>query len=144
MGEHSEIVDRESALASVGGDPEFLREIAGLIQAAWPTLLSEIRNDLAVGDLAALESHARLARAAAEYVAAKRAYMAAIQLQFVAMQKDLDGAKRVAANLEGEVARLQPALSNLQKSVSGPTPQPAHLFVPSPAGRLQQLDRDMK
>lgn len=144
MGEHSEIVDRESALASVGGDPEFLREIAGLIQAAWPTLLSEIRNDLAVGDLASLESHARLARAAAEYVAAKRAYMAAIQLQFVAMQKDLDGAKRVAANLEGEVARLQPALSNLQKSVSGPTPQPAHLFVPSPAGRLQQHDRDMK
>ena len=121
MEEHSQIVDRESALASVGGDAEFLREIAGLIQAAWPTLLNEIRNDLAAGDLTALEGHARLARAAAEYVAAKRAYMTAIQLQFVAMQKDLEGARRVAANLEGEVARLS-LLSPASK-----TPFPAQL-----------------
>lgn len=138
MEEHSQIVDRESALASVGGDAEFLREIAGLIQAAWPTLLNEIRNDLAAGDLTALEGHARLARAAAEYVAAKRAYMTAIQLQFVAMQKDLEGARRVAANLEGEVARsacsLQPPRPHFLRSSPACPP-----LAPPPASPLSQL-----
>jgi HPt (histidine-containing phosphotransfer) domain-containing protein len=108
--------DPVCALASVGGDPDFLREIAGLVQAAWPTLLGNIRVDLAAGDLCALETDARLAKAAAEYVSAGRAYMSALQLQMMAGQNDLPGAQQATANLEGEVARLQIVLSTIRNS----------------------------
>jgi hypothetical protein len=123
---NSEVLDSAAALASVGGDPEFLCEIVGLIQAAWPTLLDYIRQDIAAGDLHALEADARLARAAAQYVSARRAYLAALQLQFLAMQRDLEGAKRISENLEEAVAKLQPVLSSLKK-FHGSLPSPSSL-----------------
>ena len=100
------VLDPTSALASVGGDADFLVEIAGLVRAAWPTLLSDLRKDLAAANFGALEADARLTRVAAEYVAAKGAYLAALQLQVMAVHRDLDGARRATENLEGEVGKL--------------------------------------
>jgi HPt (histidine-containing phosphotransfer) domain-containing protein len=114
MEQNSEVFDSSSALASVGGDVEFLQEIAGLVRAAWPALLSDIREDLAAGDFSDLEANARLARAAAGYVAAGRAGTAATQLQTTVVRRDWAGAKRAIEDLEGEVAKLQSALSILR------------------------------
>ena len=109
-----------SALASVGGDADSLIEIAGLVRAAWPTLLSNLRKDLAAANFGALEADARLTRVAAEYVAAGRAYLAALQLQVMALHRDLDGARRATENLEGEVTKLQTALAALQTPADCP------------------------
>jgi HPt (histidine-containing phosphotransfer) domain-containing protein len=106
-----EVLDPDSALASVGGDADFLRDLAGLVLAAFPTLLGNISDALAAGDLAAVESGARLAKTAAESVSAGRVYMSALQLQMMSMQRNLEGAKQVSRNLEGEVAKLRPVLS---------------------------------
>jgi len=114
--ENAEVLDPASALASVGGDTQFLFEIAGLVQAAWPTLLGDIRKDLAAGDLAGVEASARLAKTAAEYVSARRTHESALQLQTLAHRGDLPGAQRATVHLEKEVAKLQWVLSNLKMS----------------------------
>lgn len=75
--QYREIFDAGEALSSVGGDAEYLTEVVGLMQAAWPTLLADIRKGMARRDLRAVEVTARLARAAAQNVAAKRAYASA-------------------------------------------------------------------
>lgn len=106
MEQNIEILDSASALASVGGDLEFLSELAGLIQAAWPTLLDKIRQNLAAGRLDEVKTHARLAQAAAGYVSARRARASALQLQLTAGKGDLQGAQSATALLEEEVARL--------------------------------------
>ena len=116
----SAVFDHMSALASVGGDIEFLSEIAGLVSAAWPTLLSDLRKDVAAGNFSALDADARLAQTAAEYVGAGRAHMAALHLQMMAVHNDQFGASQAVKNLEGEVAKLQAALSALRTPWGSP------------------------
>jgi hypothetical protein len=41
---NADVFDETQALNSVGGDREFLGEIVGLVKAAWPTLLADIRG----------------------------------------------------------------------------------------------------
>ncbi len=123
MEQTSEVLDSASALASVGGDADFLREIAGLVQAAWPTLLDDIRGHLAAGDLFAVEADAGLARVAAEYVSAKRAHASALQLQNMACCGDLMGAQRATVELEEEVAELQLVLARFRGPKGSPRSQ---------------------
>lgn len=111
--QYSEIFDVGEALSSVGGDEEYLNEVVGLMQAAWPTLLADIRNGMARGDLRAVEMTARLAKAAAQNVAAKRAYASALQLETIAGQGDSLAAQGAMASLEREVEMLQFFLSTL-------------------------------
>ena len=80
-GEISEVFDVDMALSSVGGDQEFLTEVAGLVRAAWPTLLADMKQGIVVGDLRAVKARARLAKAAARNVSAKRAYECAHHLE---------------------------------------------------------------
>ena len=49
MEQCAEVFDVGLALSSVGGDSEFLTEVVGLIHAAWPTLLADIREEMALG-----------------------------------------------------------------------------------------------
>ena len=51
MEEISEILDRTAALASVGGDLEFLSELLGLFRATSSTLLRDIQEALVKVDL---------------------------------------------------------------------------------------------
>ena len=123
METNKEVFDLPSALSSVGGDVDFLGELANLVQAVWPTVVGDIRNNLAAGNHRALATDARVAKTAAEYVSAGRAYMAALQLQMMALNRDWDGARQAATNLEGEVAKLQTALSTFTNSNSPPACQ---------------------
>ena len=106
----TEVFNEILALNSVGGDREFLTEIIGLIQAAWPTLLAEIRGGMAMGDIAAVQRSARLAKAAARNVSASRAYECALQLEMMTNMGDLSAAQRAIASLEQEVERFQSVL----------------------------------
>lgn len=113
---NDEVVNEALALSSVGGDREFLTELVGLVQAALPTLLADIRGAMAVGDLPAVERAARLARAAAHYVSAKRAYDSAAQLAMMTGTGDMRAAQRASASLEQEVEKLRVVLPSLVNS----------------------------
>jgi len=114
--EDVEIFDEALALSSVGGDPEFLCEMVGLIQAALPTLLANIKEGIARGDLRAVGKSARLAKAAARNVSGKRAFESALRLETLVGQGNLPGARRVSADLEREAKQLQLALAKLRNS----------------------------
>jgi HPt (histidine-containing phosphotransfer) domain-containing protein len=113
MEQLTEVFDVGLALNSVGGEREFLTEVVGLIQAAWPTLMAEIRTGMARGDLCTVEKTARLAKSAARNVSAKRAYESALQLEAVARKGDLQAVQSASMDLEREVELLRFFLSAL-------------------------------
>jgi len=108
---YPEVFDVGLALSSVGGDREFLTELVGLAQAAWPTLLTDIRSGMARGDLGAVEKAARLAKVAAQNVSAKRAYESALQLQMMARKGDWQAVQSAGVDLEREVELLRTFLA---------------------------------
>lgn len=118
--EYAQVFDEALALSSVGGNRELLTEVAGLILAAWPTLLADIREGMARGDPSAVATTARLAQAAARRVSARWAYESALQLEVAARSGDLQATQRASASLEREVWRLQLALSALGDSRLSP------------------------
>jgi len=114
MAPNAEILDEALALSSVGGDWEFLTEVVGLVQAAWPTLLAEIREGIARQDLPAVKVAASLAKAAARNVSARRTFESAMQLEKTAGKGELQAAQGAAACLEREVEVLRTVLSTLE------------------------------
>jgi HPt (histidine-containing phosphotransfer) domain-containing protein len=78
--------------------------------------MGNIREKLATGDLGTVEADARLAKAAAEYVSAKRAQESALLLEKAAGQGDLQGAQRAIAQLDKEVVKLQAVLATFRHS----------------------------
>jgi HPt (histidine-containing phosphotransfer) domain-containing protein len=113
METNAEVFDEALAVNSVGGDREFLAEIVGLVQAAWPTLLADIKEGMARGDLRTVEMRARLAKAAARNVSARRAYDCALHLERMAGNGDFRATQEAIARLERETETLQSALSTL-------------------------------
>lgn len=111
--QYVEVFNVSLALNSVGGDQEFLTELVGLTQAAWPTLVADLRNGIAQKDLHAVETTARLAKAAARNVSAKRAFESALELETRACKGDLPAAQDAVATLEREVGILQSFLATL-------------------------------
>jgi HPt (histidine-containing phosphotransfer) domain-containing protein len=109
--------DHTQALSSVGGDREALTEVVGLMQAAWPSLLADIRKSVTKEDLSAVKMAARLAKAAARNLSARRAYESARELETMAEKEDLPAVRRTSENLELEVELLQLALSMLGDSL---------------------------
>jgi len=109
--QYDEIFDVGQALSSVGGDREFLAEVVGLTQAAWPTLLTDLRAGISRGDLRAVQASAFLAKAAARNVSASRAYDSALQLHTLASQGNLQAARNAISNLEREVEVLRSCLA---------------------------------
>ena len=107
----SEVFDLRYALSALGEDREFLVELAGLFQAAWPSLRTDIREALAAGQLRIVEKSARLVEAAARNISAKKVCESARCLQTLAHQGALDSARSAGVSLEHEVEELMPHLS---------------------------------
>ena len=117
MTEALDIYDRTAALASVGGDREFLWEISSIARAAWPTLLRDIREALESGDLHSVERAAHLVKVTTQSVFAKRAYLAALLLETMAGYREIEGALEASAGLEEEIERLEPFLAMPESAV---------------------------
>ena len=107
-------LDRAQALAAVGGDTGFLAELAGILEAACPTLLDDIQVSLAIGDLSAAAWSARLLRVAAENVMASTVAHAALHIETLARQRQSRAAADAYRALQNEVARLKPLLAALK------------------------------
>jgi len=107
-------LDRTQALAAVGGDTRFLAELAGLLEAACPTLLNDIETALARGDLPAVGWSARLVRVAAENIQARNVADVALLLENLARDKQPRAASAAYRRLQTEVVRLKPVLADLK------------------------------
>ena len=118
--QYAEYFSVSDALRSVGGDVEYLSEVVGLTQAAWPTLLNDLRNGVARGDLRAVETGARLAKAAARNVSAKRVYECAMRLWATACKGDWQAVRNASAALEREVEMLRSCLDTLADELCVP------------------------
>ena len=104
---NSDVFDEAQALSSVGGDREFLVELFGLTSAAWPSILADIRVGMAAGNLATVLRAARLAKAAARNISARRAYESASRLEEFLTSGDLQASQKASTRLEHEVELLQ-------------------------------------
>jgi HPt (histidine-containing phosphotransfer) domain-containing protein len=112
-----EALDRSLALAAVGGDTGFLAELAGIFEAACPTLLDRIQRALATGDLVAAAVAARLVRAVADNVAAKRVASVALECELLARQRSVAEAQAAHRALLEEVERILPVLDDLKSEL---------------------------
>jgi two-component system, sensor histidine kinase and response regulator len=107
------VFDRQAALERLGGDEEFLAEVAGLFLADAPVRLSEIRRAVAEGDGRCLTRAAHSLKGAIGYLAAPIASAAAFQLEEIGASGNLEEAAVALELLELEVERLAHAVREL-------------------------------
>jgi CheY-like chemotaxis protein len=109
-------VNLTEALSSVGGDGELLRELAGVCLEECPLLLQQIRLGLAQRDAARLRLAAHTLKGSIASFGAPAAYAAALRLETLAQDGNLDEAAVAWATLEQEIRRFLPALTALTRS----------------------------
>src|ERR1700742_4141085 len=82
-------VDRELALARVGGDSELLHEIAELFIDEYPRSLIELRDAIAKGDAKAVERTAHGLKGSVSNFGAAAAVEAALTIETLGRKQDL-------------------------------------------------------
>jgi CheY-like chemotaxis protein/HPt (histidine-containing phosphotransfer) domain-containing protein len=106
-------LDRETALARVGGDAQLLRQVACLFLEESPRWLREIRDALARRDADRLRLFAHSLKGSLGTFGARVAFDAAQRLEALGRARDLDQAEPTCAALEEALRRLQPELMAL-------------------------------
>jgi two-component system, sensor histidine kinase and response regulator len=106
-------LNKNEALARVGGDPQLLAEIAALFLSDLPRALGEIRNAVAAGDAAAIERHAHALKGSVANFGAQEARTAAQDLETKARTTSLDTIDESLAKLEHALDQLRPQLESL-------------------------------
>jgi CheY-like chemotaxis protein len=106
-------LDRDLALSRAGDDPEILRDVALLVLEHVPKWLARMRDSLAAGDCRTLTRLAHTLKSSADNIGAGRAVSAAAMLESRATEQRLDEVHRALAELEGEMARVLPAVARL-------------------------------
>jgi signal transduction histidine kinase/HPt (histidine-containing phosphotransfer) domain-containing protein/DNA-binding NarL/FixJ family response regulator len=106
-------IDRAVALSRAGGDPELLRDIAGLFIEHGPRWLDEVRSALDLGDWEGAKRLAHTLKGSATNLGAQRAADAAHALELLAADSARDRCTQAMETLESEIARMLPAVSGL-------------------------------
>lgn len=104
------VLDRDVLLERIGGDVEFLQEIAGLFLEECPKLVFEIRTAIASGDAGALERAAHTLKGSVSNFAAQPASEAARRLELIGRTGHLQEAPEACGALETEIERFTLAL----------------------------------
>jgi two-component system, sensor histidine kinase and response regulator len=112
-----ELLDRDAILERVGGDVEFLEEIAGLFVEDCPKLLTEIRAAISAGNPTALEHAAHTLKGSVANFGARPAREAAFRLEMLGRERDLLPAPEACAVLEHEMERFTVALTALARQL---------------------------
>ena len=110
----SQFLDEGALLDSVGGDKDFLTELIGLFLAACPTLLSQIREALAVNDCAGVARAARILKSSLRSFGVEGVLRAAEALQAAAYRRERALQAETFEALESEIGCLTSALSDLE------------------------------
>lgn len=112
------ILNEAELLERVGGDVEFLREIASMFLEQCPRMVDEIRRACDRGDAEALQHTAHTLKGCVANFGAGPAREAAYRLEKIGRSGDLSPAPAACSKLEGELARFIEALSELSRTVS--------------------------
>jgi len=107
------ILDREVALTRVGGDAELLREIAVLFLENYEAWLGELRAAAGRGDACGIQNTAHGLKGSVANFGAKSAYEAALTLETVGRNQNLELVPSSLAALESALAELRPELEAL-------------------------------
>jgi two-component system, sensor histidine kinase and response regulator len=113
----SAVLDRDVILERVGGDVEFLQELAGLFAEDCPKLLTEIRSAIASGDARGLEHAAHTLKGSVSNFAAEPAREAAYRLEMLGRNGNLMPAPEACFALEYEIERFTDALNALARQL---------------------------
>jgi CheY-like chemotaxis protein len=111
-------LDWNAALANVRGDPDLLRELAGIFLAEYPRWLNALRDGLTRRDAGQVKLMAHTLKGSVGTFAAKGLYAAALRLETMACESCLDGSAEILTMMERELAALQPALDSFAKGGS--------------------------
>jgi two-component system sensor histidine kinase/response regulator len=106
-------VDRELALARVGGDTDLLKEIAKLFLEEYPKMLVELRDAAAKGDAQALERIAHGLKGSVANFGARAAVDAALKLEDMGHARKLVEVSQSLHALDQALATLRPELEAL-------------------------------
>lgn len=112
------ILNEAELLERVGGDMDFLQEIATMFVDECPRMVDEIRNACARGDAGGLQHAAHTLKGCVANFGAGPAREAAYRLEKIGSSGDLSPAPSACADLESELARFMDALSALSQSCS--------------------------
>lgn len=108
------VFDRARFLASAGGDPELLHELAQLFLDDCPQRLSALRDALARRDRSALETAAHTLKGSAGYIGASDVFAAAAEVEAIARSGDLADADAACAKLQQATVHLVQVLSAIR------------------------------
>jgi HPt (histidine-containing phosphotransfer) domain-containing protein len=106
--------DNIRALDGVGGDVQFLNEVAGIFCAAYPTLLRSLAKSIAAKDPNGAADSARLLGGAARNLAARRVAEMAFAIEAMARRTEFAGIESAYHALRQEVERLAEALKKFR------------------------------
>ena len=105
------IIDREGALARLGGDEGLLRDLVQFFVEDSPGLLEQIRTSLRAGSAEELERAAHSLKGLAANFGAQHAVKAALELEQIGHSRSLSRAESALGELEFEIHRLTRALA---------------------------------
>ena len=109
----SDILNLAAALERVGGDSDFLGEVAQLFLDSAPEMLAQVRDAAKTRDARALQRSAHTLKGSVGNFGAAPTVRAALRLEQMGRAQQLDGVEEAYAALEQEMVRLQPALTAL-------------------------------
>jgi two-component system, sensor histidine kinase and response regulator len=109
----SNVLDPEVIMERVGGDAQFLQELAVIFVDDCPKLLRDIRAAIQAGDPRALEYAAHALKGSVANFGAESARTAALRLEMLGRTGELKPAREACVVLEHEIARFTQALSAL-------------------------------
>lgn len=112
------VLDETALLERIGGDTEFLQELAEMFQQQREQLIEEIRAAAEACDAQALARAAHTLKGCVGNLGAGAAFESARQVEMLARNGQLSEAQQATAELECEVARFEQALLRLAAKLS--------------------------
>lgn len=107
------VFDLQQALVNLEGDVELLKDIVDIFREGAPARLDELDFSLASGDVILVREHAHALKGSAGNCCATRLYDLALELEMLAREGTLSGAKELQARLHQEYRELENALTEL-------------------------------
>ena len=114
----SNVLDREAVLAETARDPEFLLRLVKLYQQDSRKTLGTIRNGLATSDPQTVERAAHRIKGGLSFLRAHDAHSAALRLEDLGRQGNLDQAPEALSALERELVRLEREIASFVAELS--------------------------
>ena len=106
-------LDRDRALARVGGDATLLAELAGLFLEEYPRLFAAMEDGLTTNDISSVTSAAHQLKGLFGQFGAEAARTVALNLEMAARAGNLDGVRAHIEELRVSLARMEPELREM-------------------------------